>query len=152
MQIGIGDHVVAGELRGEVVVMAIGCQPIGNVVVRNKVTGKFSSLTRSRGRALVPDYSELEVVELERRPNPAPRSPGPVALATLLVIALLAVVPTRPLFSLPRRGLLAVLSDAACAAARSASGYLSREFVRQWWLGAVTLVPCGLFLWRVLDR
>lgn len=147
MQVVVGAHVVAGQLQSEVVIMAIGCQPIGNVVVRDSSTGKFRSLTSAHrfGRATIGDYSEHEVVELESRPNPRPAAPSP-SLASAIVLALVVLV----VAASSRDAALAIagvaVSRLAARSLRAVVGYVRREFVHQWWIGLFVVAPCVAFL------
>ncbi len=138
MQIVIGADEIQGE--PEVVIMAIGSrQPIGVVVGRSKRTGRFVMAAK---RLIVGAYTTVERAILERRPTPR-RKPAPLAR---VVVALALIAVTSPA---PRVSALAVACALAIpalhSAARATVRYFDREFVQQWRLALVTLVPAGIF-------
>jgi hypothetical protein len=145
----IGFDVIAGE--AEICLMAIGLQPIGNVVVRNLATGMFESLTRAMGfgRRVIGAYLDEEPVELESRPNPRPAA----ALAARLVVAVALLVVTA---TAPGATLLSMIGAAALLAGarfgRWAVVYLRREFISQWRVLACTGGPAIAFLAWVAYR
>jgi hypothetical protein len=82
----IGFDAIRGEQ--ELCIFAIGLgQPIGKCVGRDKRTGRFISLTK---RLVTGAYTEVEHVELERRPNPR-KAP---AFAARLIVGLTLVIVT----------------------------------------------------------
>ena len=150
--IGVGQGALTGEV--EHCVMAIGLQPVGNVVVRDARTGRFSSLTRARGfgRMTIGAYTEVEPVEFESRP--LTRAPRTSTVAARAVLTLALVVVARAVGA--GTAVLAVAAGLAADAAgdlaratagglrrlaRWGAGYVRREFLAQWRLGLATLVP-----------
>ncbi len=155
--IEIGQDALTGE--GEHCVMAIGIQPVGNVVVRDVRTGRFTSLTRARsfGRMTIGAYTEVEPAEFESRP--LARAPRTSTVAARAVLALMLVVVARAVDA--DATVLAVAVGRAADAtgdlaratvdgvrwlARWGAGYVRREFLAQWRLGLATLVPCAAVL------
>jgi hypothetical protein len=73
-------------------IFAIGLgQLIGRCVGRDKKTGRFISLTR---RLVIGAYTDVEPIELERRPNP--RKASAVAARLVVGLTLVIVVATMP--------------------------------------------------------
>ena len=165
--IGLGESGGVGSIPGEMelCVMAIGVQPIGRVVGRDARTGRFSSLTRvmAYGRRVVGWYSEVEIVELESRPNPrASRATSvsgasTVAARAVITLALVVLVTRASWTHAASAAVLGLAADATGAVvhatvdgarrlARWAAEYVRREFLAQWRLGLATLVPCAAIL------
>lgn len=146
----IGLDRVRGNLEGEVCLMAIGLQPIGNLVTRDRA-GRFASLTRLHGlgRTIVGVCTEIEPIELETRPNvrSAPRtSRGATAVRAVVALTLMVVTVTATA-SRAKLGDVAVNSVAMVVQfSRWSVEYVRREFLDQWRLGLATVVPCAAFL------
>ena len=134
----IGCDAIRGE--PEMCIFAIGlAQPIGKCVGRDKRTGRFISLTR---RLVIGAYTEVEPIELERRPNPRK---APASAARLVVGVVLVIVTAIAPRATGAAKIAAVLVPAEARAARWAAGYIDREFVQQRRL-ALTFAPCAVFL------
>jgi len=134
----IGIDVVRGET--ELCIMAIGMgQLIGRCVGRDKQTGRFVSLTR---RTVIGAYTDIEPVELERRPNP--RKAPAVAARLVIGVVLTVITSVAPKAAAAAR-VAAMLLSAGRNAARWAASYVRREFIHQWPL-VLALAPCWAFL------
>lgn len=148
MQIGI--DIIRGD--PELCLMAIDLdQPIGHVVVRDAATGQFRSLTRllDFGRRVIGPYLDVELIELESRPNPR-RAPANAA-RLVIAVALVVVTTAAPAATLlARMGVAALLIGAQFG--RWAVAYVQRELVAQWRVLAITLGPAVLFLAWVAIR
>lgn len=134
----IGVDAIRGE--SEMCIFAIGLgQPIGRCVGRDKRTGRFIALTR---RLVIGAYTDVEPVELERRPNP--RKATAVAARVVVGLTLVIVVATAPKAA-GAAAIAAMLLPAGRRAARWAAGYIDREFVAQWRL-ALAIAPVATAL------
>lgn len=163
--LAIGTDAILG--GHDICLMAVGLQPIGNVVVKDEQSGRFVSLTRLRGfgRAIVSSCGNLvarlramgldvveaaegEPVEYERRAAPR-RRPAPTA--RLVAWVALAVVVCRVVPS-ALSATFAALGDSFARLARWGAGYVRREFVDQWRLLAFVLVPAVVSLAWLTSR
>jgi hypothetical protein len=140
----IGLDAIRGET--EMCIMAIGMgQLIGRCVGRDKQTGRFVSLTR---RTLIGAYTDVEPVELERRPNPRK---APAVAARLVIGVVLAVIAAIAPKAAPAARLAALLLSAGASAAQWGAGYGRREFIHDQWPLVLILAPCWAFLiWLVI--
>jgi hypothetical protein len=134
----IGVDAIRGDT--EMCLFAIGVgQLIGRCVGRDQRTGRFVSLTK---RLVIGAYTNVESIELERRPNPR-KVP---AVAARLVIGLTLAIVTAIVAELGVAAAIgALLLPAATRAARWVAGYVRREFVAQWRL-VLFLAPFATFL------
>jgi len=136
--------------------MAIGLQPVGNVVVRDPSTGKFASLSRLRGfgRRIIGEWTEVETIEVERRPNPRPAR-APVGRLVVLAALLAVGGMLRPDVTGWQIAAGCALSVAGVGglALRWLRGYVRREFTSQWRLALAALAPSAAFLaWLMACR
>jgi hypothetical protein len=123
-------------------IFAIGMgQLIGRCVGRDQRTGRFVSLTK---HLVIGAYTDVEPIELERRPNPR-KTP---TVAARLVIGLTLVVVTA---TVPELGVVAsigvLLFPAGARAAQWVAGYVRREFVAQWRLALFLAVFEAFLVW-----
>jgi hypothetical protein len=135
----IGLEAIRGET--EMCIMAIGLgQLIGRCVGRDKQTGRFVSLS---WRTVIGPYTDVEPVELERRPNPRK---APAVAARLVIGVVLAVVTAVAPKAAAAARLAAMLLSAGVNAARWGAGYVRRECIHDQWPLALALAPCCVFL------
>jgi hypothetical protein len=136
----IGCEAIRGEQ--ELCIFAIGLgQLIGKCVGRDKRTGRFISLTK---RLVIGAYTEVEHVELERRPNP--RKTPAVAARLVVGLTLVIVTTTAPEAAIAAR-IAATLLASGTRASRWAAGYLDREFVQQWRLALAVAPVAAALVW-----
>jgi hypothetical protein len=88
-------------------------------------------------------YTDVEPVELERRPNPRK---APAVAARLVIGVVLAVIAAIAPKAAPAARLAAMLLSAGVAAAQLGAGYGRREFIHDQWPLVLVLAPCWAFL------
>jgi hypothetical protein len=127
---------VYGAMEFEPAIFAIGLDPVGRCVTRDN-KGRWATRTLR----IIGDYSELEIIETECRPNPVRKA----APAARLVLGLALVVVTAP--TVRELALITLVALGAEVLLRFRE-WARAEIIEQWRFGLALVLPISaVYAW-----